>query len=75
MSKNCVFFRAVLDDNKMDVLSQRCAELKNGNLAKNVFYFNLASIRRISGSPFTYWVSSGIIDKISNFPELKMPVL
>ena len=71
MSKNCVFFRAVLDDNKMDVLSQRCAELKNGNLAKNVFYFNLASIRRISGSPFTYWVSSGIIDKISNFPELE----
>ena len=70
MNEVCPFFRVVLDENKEEAVLQGITEYKQGKFSKNVFSRSLESFKRLSGSPFSYWVSGEIIDKISKFPEL-----
>lgn len=61
-SDKSIFFRLVVEDNKKSKLEALCI---NPVTRQEVFIVSPNNFRKLSGSPYSYWIDSQIVEKIA----------
>ncbi|MGX5914819.1 BREX-1 system adenine-specific DNA-methyltransferase PglX [Aliidiomarina sp. Khilg15.8] len=65
------FFRLLTSSNKEHELYSGISCISSGNIGKPVYFLNQRQLSIIDGSPFVYWISEEVAQKISGFDQLK----
>ncbi|MBJ6799740.1 BREX-1 system adenine-specific DNA-methyltransferase PglX [Geomonas propionica] len=65
------FIRALLEDNKDDVLKAEVESIRQGQASERVFLIAPEEFSRLKGSPYAYWVMDETIQTLGDFPQLE----
>lgn len=66
-----VFFRLLTDVDKTAALSDAIQDLRERGKSSYVHLTSLASLKRVPGSPFAYWVSEDVRSKFAKLPSFE----
>lgn len=66
-----IFCRCLLDLNKERSLYEKILAINSGNLIDNTYCISTSIFKKLSGSPYCYWVSTAIINKLSKLPPFE----
>lgn len=68
--KNSLFFRLLTTKEKSHLLMQDISNLQHLQKSDTVFILDVDDFSRLDGSPYAYWISTGTIKKLGQFPKL-----
>jgi hypothetical protein len=69
-SKQSIFFRVLLEQDKGIALLTNVTDVIEGNYNKTTFLIPCGVFSRLSGSPYAYWISDSTIEKLSEFETI-----